>query len=76
MPVFLSGVGLWVDWRKEPQLNANILDIMNSLDGKNSIFDVCEKYNLHFNMVFDYVEQLYHKSLISKVREPELTSEN
>jgi len=67
-PVFLSRFGLWVDWRETPELNSAVYDIMYSFDGKNSLFDVCEKFDLDFNMVYSYAERFHDNKLIEKKR--------
>jgi aminopeptidase-like protein len=65
-PVFLSRYGLWVDWRENPDLNAAVTDIMYSFDGENSLFDICEKHDLDFDLVLDYADRFYAKKLIEK----------
>ena len=41
-PVFLSGYGLWVDWRKNWALNRAIEKIMMHFEGTDSIFEIAE----------------------------------
>ncbi len=39
-PVFLSGQGLWVDWRENWALNRAIEKIMMCFEGDHSVFDI------------------------------------
>jgi aminopeptidase-like protein len=65
-PVFLSGYGLWVDWRINRKLNENIEQIMLRLEGDKSIFDIAEELGLEFNDVLSYVNRFSEKGLITK----------
>jgi aminopeptidase-like protein len=56
-PVFLSGNGLWVDWRENWALNRAIEKIMMSFEGKDSIFDIAEQVNIDYWTVREYVEK-------------------
>jgi aminopeptidase-like protein len=63
-PVFLSGHGLWVDWRQNRELNRAIDDIMHRLEGDLSFFDIAEQVGLDFHVVRDYLLQFEQKKLI------------
>jgi aminopeptidase-like protein len=63
-PVFLSGNGLWVDWRDNWELNRAIEKIMMRFEGKHSIFDIAEQVGLDYWMVRDYVEKFRAKGFI------------
>jgi len=65
-PIFLTGMGLWVDWRKNLALNQSMEDIMLNLEGDKSIFDIAEELDLEFKDVLEIVEKYYEKSLIKK----------
>jgi aminopeptidase-like protein len=65
-PVFLSGHGLWVDWRINKKMNENIEQIMLRLEGDKSIFDIAEELKLEFNDVLDYTNKFLEKGLIAK----------
>ncbi len=65
-PVFLSGYGLWVDWRTNKELNAKIEQIMLNLEGDKSIFDIAEELDMEFNEVLNYVDKFFDKGLIKK----------
>jgi len=66
-PVFLSGYGLWVDWRINKKLNMNIEQIMLRLEGDKSIFDISKELDLEFKDVLDFVNKFYDKGLITKM---------
>jgi aminopeptidase-like protein len=63
-PVFLSGHGLWVDWRDNWDLNRAIEEIMMSFDGYLSVYDIAESVGLDYWMVRDYVERFREKGLV------------
>lgn len=63
-PIFLSGYGLWVDWRINKQLNANIEQIMLRLEGDKSVFDIADELDMEFNDVLSYVNKFLDKKLI------------
>lgn len=63
-PVFLSGYGLWVDWRDNWALNRAIEKIMMRFEGDHSVFDIAEQVGLDYWMVRDYVEKFHAKGLV------------
>ncbi len=63
-PVFLSGHGLWVDWRENWDLNRAIEKIMMSFEGVHSVFDIAEEVGLDYWEVRAYVEKFRAKGLI------------
>lgn len=65
-PIFLSGYGLWVDWRINKKLNENIEQIMLRLEGDKNIFDIAEELDMEFNDVLNYVNNFFDKGLIIK----------
>jgi aminopeptidase-like protein len=66
-PVFLSGFGLWVDWRQNRPLNHNIEQIMLRLEGDKSIFDIAEELDMDFDVVLDYIDKFFEKKLVKKL---------
>jgi len=66
-PIFLSGYGLWVDWRKNRKLNENIEYIMLRLEGNKSIFDIAEELDMEFGDVLNYTNKFLDKGLVIKV---------
>jgi len=63
-PVFLSGHGLWVDWRENWDLNRAIEKIMMKFEGKHTVFDIAEEVGLDYWMVREYVEKFRAKGLV------------
>ncbi|MDO9545170.1 MAG: DUF4910 domain-containing protein [Pelolinea sp.] len=63
-PVFLSGYGLWVDWRVNKPLNLALEKIFLRFEGEHSIFDIAEELELDYWDVYDYVEKFRQKNLI------------
>jgi aminopeptidase-like protein len=63
-PVFLSGNGLWVDWRDNWALNRAIEKIMMRFEGGHSVFDIAQQVGLDYWMVRDYVEKFRAKSFV------------
>jgi aminopeptidase-like protein len=64
-PVFLSGNGLWVDWRENWALNRAIEKIMMRFEGEHSIFDIAEQVGLDYWVVREYVEKFRARGLIT-----------
>ena len=69
-PVFLSGNGLWVDWRENWALNRAIEKIMMRFEGQHSVFDIAEQVGLDYWMVRDYVEKFRAKGFVSALPIP------
>jgi aminopeptidase-like protein len=63
-PVFLSGHGLWVDWRENWDLNRAIEKIMMKFEGEHTVFDIAEQVGLDYWMVRDYVERFRVEGLV------------
>ncbi len=66
-PLFLSGYGLWVDWRTDKELNANIDQIMTMLEGDMSVFDIAEELNMDSDKVLNYINKFLDKGLVIRV---------
>jgi aminopeptidase-like protein len=69
-PVFLSGHGLWVDWRENWALNRAIEKIMMRFEGEHSIFDIAEQVGLDYWTVRDYVEKFRAKGFVTPLPIP------
>jgi len=63
-PVFLSGHGLWVDWRENWALNRAVEKIMMRFEGLHSVFDVADELNLDYWETRDYVERFRNQGLV------------
>ena len=66
-PLFLSGHGLWVDYRINRALQQNIRQIILRLEGDKSIFDIAEDLQMEFAEVLNFANKLYDRGLIKKV---------
>lgn len=69
-PIFLSGHGLWVDWRVEPKLNRAIEQIMLRLDGDRSVFDIASELGLDYEMVRRYLDRFRAAGLVEALPLP------
>ena len=65
-PIFLSGYGLWVDWRENLELNQNLEKIIFLLEGDKTVFDIAEELNMNFNDVLGFINRLKELKLIKK----------
>lgn len=65
-PVFLSGCGLWVDWRKNKKLNHNVEQIMLNMEGDKSVFDTAQELEMDFDELLNYIDKFLEKGLIEK----------
>ena len=65
-PIFLSGFGLWVDYKKNKDLNDKIDEIMLLLEGDYSVFDIAEKLEMDFYEVLSFLEKLEKNDLITR----------
>ena len=69
-PVFLSGHGLWVDWRVNWGLNKAIEKIMMRFEGKQTLFDTAEEVGLDYWEIRDYVEKFRARGLVEATPVP------
>jgi hypothetical protein len=69
-PVFLSGHGLWVDWRENWALNRAIEKIMMRFEGEHTIFDIAEQVGLDYWTVREYVEKFRAKGFVTPLPIP------
>ncbi len=69
-PVFLSGHGLWVDWRENWDLNRAIEKIMMRFEGEHSVFDIAEQVGLDYWAVREYVEKFRTKGFVTPLPIP------
>ncbi len=69
-PVFLSGYGLWVDWRVNWGLNRAIEKIMMRFEGRQTLFDTAEEVGLDYWEIREYVEKFRAHGLVRAVPVP------
>lgn len=65
-PIFLSKHGLYVDWRHNPKLNTILDRLLVQLNGTNSCSDIARYCGAEFSLIYDFLEKLYAKNLITK----------
>ncbi len=63
-PIFLSGHGLWVDWRVNPALNRALDLIMLRLEGDRTIHEIAEELELPHRDVYEYIERFRERGLV------------
>jgi aminopeptidase-like protein len=63
-PAFLSGHGLWVDWRENLALNRALEQIMLRFEGEHTIFDIAHELDLDYWETREYVERFRRKGLV------------
>ncbi|MBI5934385.1 MAG: DUF4910 domain-containing protein [Chloroflexi bacterium] len=73
-PLFLSGHGLWVDWRENWALNRAIEKIMMRLEGEHSVFDIAEQVGLDYWVTREYLGKLQAKGFVRVLPFPSETS--
>ena len=73
-PVFLSGHGLWVDWRRNPALNRALDQIMLRLEGDRTVYEIAEELGLAYRDVLDYLERFRARGLIEALPLPNVSS--
>jgi aminopeptidase-like protein len=69
-PVFLSGYGLWVDWRVNWALNRALEKVMYRFEGQHTIFDIAEELSLDYWEIREYVEKFRTKGLVTAAPVP------
>jgi aminopeptidase-like protein len=69
-PVFLSGYGLWVDWRVNRPLNRATEKIMMMFEGNASVFEIAEAVKMDYQEVREYIERFRANDLIEALPMP------
>ncbi|MBI5147723.1 MAG: DUF4910 domain-containing protein [Parcubacteria group bacterium] len=65
-PIFLSGYGLWVDWRTNPKLSHALENIMLRMEGDKSILEIADELDLDFEEVLAYIDKFVEKGLATR----------
>jgi aminopeptidase-like protein len=73
-PVFLSGYGLWVDWRENLQLNRALEKIMLRFEGEHTVFDIAQELGLDYWETREYVERFREKGLVDALPVPSVSA--
>ena len=67
-PIFLSRYGLWVDWRKNRELNTKQAEVLYYLhDGKKSLVDIAYELGLPFKILKEWLDIFLKNGLIKKI---------
>ena len=75
-PVFLSGHGLWVDWRENLKLNRALEKIMLRFEGFHSVFDIAHELELDYWETREYVERFRREGLVQALPVPRSSIES
>jgi aminopeptidase-like protein len=67
-PVFLSRYDLWVDWRKNRELNAKSEEVMHLLEGDHDLLSIAQQLGLDFHYLKDWLDRFEENGLIEKLR--------
>ena len=68
-PIFLSGHGLYPDWRSDPTLLPiwqSYIDVMYSIDGIHSVVELAAKNSIEIAHFFYWVNKFFEKGLLTK----------
>lgn len=69
--VFASGYGLWVDYKTDAAGHKRRFEIMDRCDGTRRVADIALELNLSFQDVWDVIEKLIEKKLVSLSETPQ-----
>jgi aminopeptidase-like protein len=73
-PVFLSGHGLWVDWRVNLKLNRALEKIMLRFEGQHSVFDIADELDLDYWETRAYVDRFKEAGLVQALPIPSVSA--
>lgn len=65
-PLFMSGYGLWVDWRVNLPLNRALEFVMNHLEGEYSVLELAQQAKVDFWELRAWLERAGAHGLIAK----------
>lgn len=69
-PAFLSGHGLWVDWRENMKLNRALEKIMLRFEGDHTVFDIADELDLDYWETREYIERFEAAGLVRRLPIP------
>ena len=72
-PVFLSGHGLWIDWRENLKLNRALEQIFLRFEGAHSVFDIASELDLDYWETREYVERFRAEGLVQAMPIPSVS---
>ncbi|MEN6547657.1 MAG: DUF4910 domain-containing protein [Armatimonadia bacterium] len=65
-PLFLSGYGLWVDWRVNRKLNRALEWVINNLEGDYSISELAAKADIDFWELKQWLDKALAQGVVTK----------
>ncbi|MFZ5809299.1 MAG: DUF4910 domain-containing protein [Chloroflexota bacterium] len=63
--IFLSGYGIWIDYRENPQGSRRLFEIMERCDGEHRVADIAAELEISFQAVWEVVAKFLEKGLVS-----------
>lgn len=72
--IFLSGYGIWIDYRTNPEGSLRLFEIMERCDGEHTVSDIAQELEISFQSVWEVVSLFQEKGLVSLSRSPLPTS--
>lgn len=72
--VFLSGYGIWIDYRANPEGSLRLVEIIERCDGEHTIADIAAELDISFQAVWEVVARLQDNELVWLSRTPQPTS--
>jgi aminopeptidase-like protein len=71
--VFLSGYGIWIDYRTNPEAHRRLFEIMERCDGERTVADIAAELEISFQAVWEVLDLLAGKNLVWFSRQPRPT---
>jgi aminopeptidase-like protein len=71
--IFCSGYGIWIDYRVNPEGHRRLFEIMERCDGERTVADIAIELDIPFGAVWEIVNMLAEKGLVSFSRTPVIT---
>lgn len=72
--IFLSGYGIWIDYRINPEGSRRQFEIMERCDGEHTVADIATELDISFQAVWEVVDLLRQKELVEFNRRPQPTT--
>ncbi len=72
--VFLSGYGIWIDYRQNPEGSRRLFEIMERCDGEHTPADIAAELDIPFQAVWEVAAKFLEKGLISLSPTPQPTT--
>ncbi len=63
--IFLSGYGIWIDYRENPEGSRRLFEIMERCDGEHRVADIATELGISFQAVWEVIAKFLEKDLVS-----------